>query len=132
MTSDNNKSKRQLFPYIAISDNTYRDGLAGGKLPETYSKVGCLPLIHGKITTSPASRVTRIGTWFVQGDTLGMEPSIGPSKRLSRRAHSLSQTLMVSPFVAGAGKDMLWYVVPLNISVLRVYCVCQFHYHRGD
>jgi hypothetical protein len=85
-------------------------------------EAGSPPQIHGKITTSPVDHGTkRPGRGLLtarhsqNGNLLDRVPSCGLMGNVSHYlALTLSQTLMVFPFVAGAGKSVLWYanVIP--------------------
>ena len=88
-------------------------------------KVGSFPLIRGKITTPLASRATpgpRRGSFMTTGSRNGNYPERVPFYGFMGNvgchlAFTLSQSLMVSPLVAGAGKSIIWYVHLIAISV---------------
>jgi hypothetical protein len=81
-------------------------------------EVGSLLPIHGKITTSLASRDRAgpehgsfKGTQSLNGNHPDETACYGSMANVSYRpAPFLSQKLMPFPFVAGAGKSVLWYV----------------------
>ena len=106
---------------------------------------GCLPLIHGRITTSP-----------MDCDTEGLghgsfEETCSRNGKNPDRVHYYGSMGYVSlhpvvarrgpiadgfpPFIAGAGKSVLWCVNPSAFGVLfspRTYDVGQFHHHSRD
>ena len=103
-------------------------------------KAGSLPLIHGKITTSPGNRATtgpRSGSFMGTRSRNGNCPDrvrfygFMANVRYLSPSH-ISQTLMTSPFVAGAGKSILWYVHFMAISVCLSDLFCRFPVPRSS
>jgi hypothetical protein len=121
MLSAKNKSERQLFPKVAITNPTVITEIV--LQVTSYRKVfevGCLPLIRGKISTSPMNRSTAgrgHGSLKVTRSRNGKNPDrvhyYGSMGNVGHHpALTLSQRLMVFPFLAGAGKSVLWCVEP--------------------
>jgi len=102
-------------------------------------EAGSPPRIHGKITTSPADHDTRrpgCGLLTARHSQNGNLPDRVPSYGLTgnvsyRPALTLLQSLIVCPFVAGAGKSVLWYAnVSLYVFTLGTYVAGQFRNYR--
>jgi hypothetical protein len=121
MASAKNKFERQLSPKVGITNLTVITEIV---LQVTSCReifeVGCLHLIHGKISTSPMNRGTAgpgHGSLKVTQSQNGKNPDrvhyYGFMGNVGRHpVLALSQTLMVFPFIAGAGKSVLWCVEP--------------------
>ena len=95
--------------------------------------------IHGKITTLPADRGTKrpdrgllTARSSQNGKLLGRVPFYGLMGNVSSRpALTFSQTLIVFPFIAGAGKSVLWYAnINPSVFTLVTYVVGQFSDYR--
>ena len=98
---------------------------------------GSPPQIHGKITSSPADHGTkRPGRGLLRarnsqnGKLLDLVPSYGLMGKVSYHpVLTFLRALIVFPFIAGAGKSVLWYanVIPsvFRLRDLRCWPVLQ-------
>jgi hypothetical protein len=121
MAISKNKSKRQSFPNFAIPDGITEIVWQVTNCREIFI-VGSLPLIHGKILTTPKNSGTmglghgsfkatrsRTGNYPDRLRCYGSMGNVGCCV-----ARTPSRRLMDLPFrmIAGAGKSVLWYVDP--------------------
>ena len=117
MASDMNKSKRQSCSGAGITAGSAKI-LSQVTSCGGIFDVGSPPLIHGKITTLPSNcdktrqaRGSLMAIHSRNGKHQDQVPSYGYMGNVScHPALTLSQRLMVLPFVAGCGKSVLWYV----------------------
>jgi hypothetical protein len=136
LASDMNKSKRKLF---YIYQSRVLRSLAGDKLQGDVQSWLSPPDPWKNHNIACDLRHTGTATWFIHGDSFLEWKSSGPSSLLwahGKRMWLSSPytfafiSLTVSPFIAGAGKSILWYVDNPIISVL-VTNHAQFINHRG-
>ena len=92
-----------------------------------YTKIfeaGCLPPTHGEIITSPADRAivgqesgSLKAVFYQNGKDLGLVPYSGYTGNVSRLPATLTPSqadgFAISTSVAGSGKSVIWYVIPL-------------------
>jgi hypothetical protein len=121
--SDVNKSRRQLFLNFVIADRTHGDCLAGDKVRQAVRSWLSPPETRKNFNVARKSRHGETGTWFVEGDTFSEWKWSGPISLLwihGKCSLSPALTLFIEtdgfPFVAGAGKSVLWYVELLIFS----------------
>ena len=94
------------------------------------------PDVSPSHNTARASRYKETGTWFIQGDTFNTWKTTGSLlwirgiRTLLSRSASL-WSLIISGFVAGSGKSVLWYAVSLILPSCQTDIINKFHYHRG-
>jgi len=124
MVNNMNELKCELSPNIS----QYLPGSAkiGCQVPSCREifEAGSPLQIHGTITTLPADHGTKrpghglsTAQHSQNGKPLDQVPSCGLMGNVSYRlALTFLQTLIVFPFIAGAGKSVLWYA-DLNSSI---------------
>jgi len=112
VASDMNKLKRQLFCYIAIAARTHCDCLAGDKLQQDICRWLCPPdpWKNHHIARESHHRRGSFKATRSQNGNLPPPSSILWIHGKRGLALTFSQRLMVFRFVAGSGKNMLWYV----------------------
>src|SRR5579863_5777698 len=82
MTSDKNKSKRQLFPNVAIADRAHRSCSAGDKLRRDIQRWLSPPDPWKNYNIARKSRHSGTGAWFLQGEMLSEWKASGPKSLL--------------------------------------------------
>jgi hypothetical protein len=111
---------------------------------ENLFEAGSPPRTHGKITTSPVDHGTKrsghgllTARYSRNGKRLDKVPSFGLMGNVSYHpALTFLRTLIVFPFVAGAGKSVLWCAgFILSVFHLGAYVVeqfCDYRRHRDN
>jgi hypothetical protein len=138
MASDMNKSKRPSFPMSPLLNENAEIVLQATSWQKIF-EVGSLHLIHGKTRMRSANCGTlglRRGFSMAKRSRIGNRPSRVIFFRSVENVRccpfdSYASADGFSPFVAGAGKSVLWYV---NFSIFlspRTYGVDQLRNHPG-
>jgi hypothetical protein len=137
IASDLNRSKRQFVFCISTADKNTEILLQVTSYNKTF-KIGSLPLTHGKITISPASRTipgpqrgSSRAIPFWNGSRLDRVHFCGFMANVRLLPVPLLQDLMVFALYSGRREECPLVTNPFYLSVSRTYNTCQFRNHPG-